>query len=230
MRIHCFQHVDFEGLGCIEKWIGNNHHQLSSTRFYETQELPNVNELDMLIVMGGPMGVYDEVQYPWLAAEKQMIGQMIEANKKVLGICLGAQLIADVLGARVYANPYKEIGWYDIETSPNGLQSPLSNWIEPKFTVFHWHGDTFDLPEKSTLLFSSEACRNQGFLWDNRVLGLQFHLEITAENLAGMVKNCQQELIVGPYIQNVETILKGTEIIEKNNQLMFLVLDRLSNS
>ena len=229
MRIHCFQHVDFEGLGCIEEWIGNNYHQLSSTRFYETQELPDVNELDMLIVMGGPMGVYDEVQYPWLTAEKQMIGQMIEANKKVLGICLGAQLIADVLGAKVYANPYKEIGWYDIETSPNGLQSPILNWIEQKFTAFHWHGDTFDLPEKSTLLFSSEACRNQGFLLDNRVLGLQFHLEITAENLAGMLKNCQQELIDAPYIQNAETILKGTEIIEKNNQLMFRVLDRLSN-
>ena len=228
MRIHYFQHVPFEGLGCIEDWVRQNNHQLSHTRFYETEELPSTDELDLLIVMGGPMGVYDESLYPWLINEKQLIRQMITANKPVLGICLGAQLIAEAMGSKVYANAHKEIGWYPIETSQEAQQNLLFYWIEPQFTVFHWHGDTFDLPDQSTLLFSSQACKNQGFIWNNQVIGLQFHLEVTEESISGMIENCRQELTEGTYIQDIDILLSGTKIIEKNNQMMFRLLDRLT--
>ncbi|MCG8378009.1 MAG: type 1 glutamine amidotransferase, partial [Proteobacteria bacterium] len=113
MNIHFLQHVPFEGLGSIENYINEKSHHLSCSRLYLDQELPSVNDLDWLFVMGGPMGIYDEDQYPWLDREKKFIKQCIDSGKIVLGFCLGAQLIADVLGAKVYKNQYREIGWFN---------------------------------------------------------------------------------------------------------------------
>ncbi|HBL74419.1 MAG: amidotransferase [Bacteroidetes bacterium GWF2_42_66] len=227
MRIHYFQHVPFEGLGCIEEWINRNDHQLSVTRFYEPAVFPDVDDVDVLIVMGGPMGIYDEEEFPWLRGEKQFIRQVVDAGKIMLGICLGSQLIADVLGARVYANRYKEIGWFDVQATAEGLQTSVFSGSNPQFPVFHWHGDTFDLPEGAIWLFHSEACRNQGFLWDNRVLALQFHFEVTSESIREMIENGIHEFTTAPYIQSPSEILRRKEIIRRNNEAMFQVLDRL---
>ncbi|MFT3753505.1 MAG: type 1 glutamine amidotransferase [Paludibacter sp.] len=225
LSIHTLMHVPFEGLGCIEQWISKNNHTVSYTRLYEDYQLPNPDEIDWLIVMGGPMGVYDEAVYPWLAEEKKFIKQVIEKGKTVIGICLGSQLIAEVLGAKVYPNKQKEIGWFNLQITEEGKNQKLLNGFEEKFTVFHWHGDTYDLPADSIRLFSSEACLNQAFLYNDNVVGLQFHFEATTETLKEMVAHGTSELIENETIQTGEQILAQTGFIDSNNKKMFDILD-----
>ena len=177
MHAHYFQHVVFEGLGSIERWLQTNAFTVSNTRFYETSELPTTDGIDLLVVMGGPMSVNDEADYPWLAAEKQFIRKMISLGKPVLGICLGAQLIASAMGMAVYKNDEKEIGWFPIEGIPPKDDSTFG--FPPSLEVFHWHGETFDLPPKAIRLAKSSGCANQAFQLGQSVIGLQFHLETT---------------------------------------------------
>ena len=208
MKIHWLQHVDFEGLGSMEKWAREKGHTLSCTRLFAGESLPPLNHFDLLIVMGGPMGVHDQDKYPWLQSEKDFLRRVIAAGKPVLGVCLGAQLLADVLGAQVTANKEKEIGWFPLERArnvPEGLEGVLP--VCP--TVFHWHGDTFTLPEKAVRLYSSTACVNQAFVYEGRVIGLQFHLETTQVSAASLVENCRVELVPAPWIQTAEEILAG---------------------
>ena len=218
-------HVPFEGLGCIENWINSQNHSVSYTRFYEHYQLPLPQEIDWLIVMGGPMGVYDESIYPWLQEEKQFIRKMIDTGKTVIGICLGSQLIAEVLGAKVYPNKQKEIGWFDIEKTDNNLS--ITAGIENRFPVFHWHGDTFESPVESIRLFCSDVTNNQAFLYKEKVLGLQFHFEVTVESMKLMVENGQEELVKSDSIQTAEEILNQTTFIKANNLKMFSMLDYL---
>ena len=225
LSIHALIHVPFEGLGCIEQWTNKNSHTVSYTKFYEDFKLPDTEEIDWLIVMGGPMGVYDEAVYPWLAEEKTFIRQAIEKGKTVLGICLGSQLIAEVLGAKVYPNKQKEIGWYDLHLTDEGKNEKLLAGFEDKFPVFHWHGDTYDLPAGSIRLFSSEVCLNQAFLYKGNVLGLQFHFEATAETLKEMVTHGASELVEDKTVQSAEQILAQTNFIDSNNRKMFDILN-----
>lgn len=227
LSIHTLIHVPFEGLGCIEQWAEKNNHTVSYTRFYENYKLPNINEIDWLIVMGGPMGVYDESVYPWLVAEKAFIKQAIESGKTVLGICLGSQLIAEVLGAKVYPNNQKEIGWFNLQLTEDGKTEQLLNGFDDLFPVFHWHGDTFDLPTGSKCLFKSKITKNQAFIYNQKVLGLQFHFEVTKESMAEMIKHGASELITSETIQSAEHILAQTAHIASNNRKMFQILDSL---
>lgn len=227
MRIHYFQHVPFEGLGSIEPWGRTNCHHLTATKFYQNDPLPDVNNLDWLVVMGGPMGVYDENKYPWLVEEKRFIEQAIQRNKVVMGICLGAQLIAEVLGARVYPNQVKEIGWFPIELMEAGQHSPLFEFLPKKLDVFHWHGDTFDLPQDATHIAQSEGCLNQAFVYRERVIGLQFHLESTPEGVEDIIRNCSGELIEGRYIQSPYQMLGRKEDFGRINGIMREILARI---
>ena len=223
--IHTLFHVSFEGLGCIEQWIDNNHHVVSCTHLYENHSLPNVNDIDWLIVMGGPMGVYDELKYPWLVNEKEFIRKAIDKNKTVIGICLGSQLIAEVLGAKVYPNDQKEIGWFDVKLTDTAMKHPLFGNFEEQFTVLHWHGDTFNTPNESDLLMSSDICVNQAFLFKENVLGLQFHLEVTKQSLNGMIEHEKDELIESNTVQSADMLSDQTLFIEDNNLKMFQILD-----
>jgi GMP synthase-like glutamine amidotransferase len=201
MRAHYLQHVAFEGLGSIEKWLQLHNYQISSTRLFESVLFPDVNEIDLLIIMGGPMSVNDEKELPWLIAEKQFVKAAIDAGKPVLGICLGAQMIADVMGSKIYPNTEKEIGWFPIvakSTDQQYFQFPSS------VTVFHWHGETFDLPKPACLLASSKACANQAFQIGNNVIGLQFHLETTPESLQQISIHCANEIVEGEFVQSVD--------------------------
>ena len=229
LSIHALTHVPFEGLGCIEQWIHSNNHLLTHTHLYEDHHFPEVTEIDWLIIMGGPMGVYDDVEYPWLAEEKIFIRQAIDAGKTIIGICLGAQLIAEALGARVYPNDQKEIGWFDVKLSETAQKHPLFENFEKQFHVFHWHGDTFDIPFGGETWISSDRCANQAFLIHEKVLGLQFHLEVTEQSLHAMVDHGNEELVVNNSIQSSETILGETNYIDDNNRKMFQLLDYLSN-
>lgn len=219
MKIHWLQHVPFEGLGCIELWLKANSHAVSCTRLFAEEALPDPDGVDGLIVMGGPMGVAEEAAYPWLADEKALIKQIIAQNKPVLGICLGAQLIAAVLGAPVTQNQYREIGFFPV--TGDGSRVPEI------FTAFHWHGDTFGIPEGAVHLASSAACRNQAFLYKDNVLGLQFHLETTEECLRSLYEHCAHEITDGPFIRTLEEMRPFLLMLGNCNRLMFGLLKRL---
>jgi GMP synthase-like glutamine amidotransferase len=181
MRAHVFQHVAFEGRGSIERWLEEQRASVGHTRFYESATLPAVNDIDLLIVMGGPMSANDERTLPWLAGEKRFIRQAIDSGKAVVGICLGAQLIASALGARVYPGKEKEVGWFPVSAVPAG--DARARFAFPaEALVFHWHGETFDLPAGAIHLARSLACENQAFQIGDRVVGLQFHLETTPDS------------------------------------------------
>jgi GMP synthase-like glutamine amidotransferase len=228
LRIHYFQHVPFEGLGNIEEWVSVNGHELSSTKFYRDPSLPAPDSFDWLIIMGGPMSISDEQEYGWLIAEKLFIKQVIAAGKTVIGICLGSQLLAETLGAKVYPNDQKEIGWFPIEfTSEASSQLLFSNLQNPAL-VFHWHGDTFDLPPHAIHLARSEASKNQAFLYQKRVLGLQFHLEMSEATLKTMIETGRSELSEGKYVQSEAIILSQKEFMVNNKKLLFIILDRMA--
>jgi len=175
--------------------------------------------------MGGPMGIYDYEKYPYLKEEKVFIKKAIGAEKIVIGICLGAQLIGNLLGAKISVNPKKEIGWFDIRKTQ--LSNSLLVDLKDEFTAFHWHGDTFDIPTGAERLAESEACKNQAYLYKERVLGLQFHLEVTEETLTEMVKNGSHELQEDKYVQSAENITPNKEYIKTNNLIMFSLLNAL---
>lgn len=230
LSIHAFIHASFEGIGCIGQWIMDNKHFIDYTLFYEHKyELPNIDNIDWLIVMGGPMSVNNEEKYPWLVEEKQFIRTAIEKGKTVIGICLGAQLIASALGAAVYKNKQKEIGWLNVEQTEEGKRIfPFSTFGE-RFKVFHFHGETFDLPEGSTLIYSSEYCKNQAFAYKKRVLGFQFHLETTTRLVHAMIEHCHNEFEANvPSIQTPTKIVSQLDLFDASNQKMYEVLDFLS--
>lgn len=211
MRVHYFQHVSFEGdLGSMEPWLRQQGAVISRTQFFAGNPIPALADIDMLIVMGGPMSVNDEAGHPWLVAEKQFIRKAIAAGKPVLGICLGAQLIAASHGAKVYPNVHKEIGWLPVMAANNLPEHAFR--FPAQTTVFQWHGETFDLPAGATLLASNPACRHQAFQIGRNAIGLQFHPEILQDSALGLIENCEDELVTGePYIQSKAEILSAGE-------------------
>jgi GMP synthase (glutamine-hydrolysing) len=227
VHLHYLQHVPFEGLGSIESWAQAAEFRISATRLYAHDLLPAVDEIDWLFVMGGPMNIYEDIQHPWLKQEKEFISRVIAQGKLVLGICLGAQLIADVLGAKVYANLCKEIGWFPVYKTEDAARTSLADVIPDTMDVLHWHGDTFDLPAAAVHLTRSEACANQGFVYEDRVIGLQFHLETTAPGLQSLISHCSHEIDDSRFVQPPEMMTAEPERFKQVNQVMDQLLDRL---
>lgn len=227
MNIHYIQHVAFEGLGSIESWVQQNTHVLTGTRPYLNEEFPPIEGIDLLIVMGGPMNIYEESQYPWLVQEKKFLEKAINKGRPVLGICLGAQLLAGVLGARVYAGRNKEIGWFPVETTETARTSTLFSTFPQCLEAFHWHGDTFDIPQGATHIARSAGCENQAFVYDERIVGLQFHLETTLASAQQLLTNCADEIIPGPYIQEAQAITGNNRRFDTINAAMHQLLGRM---
>ena len=210
MHIHSFHHVAIEGLGEIAAWASRKGHTLSSTHFYRGELPPaSLDGIDWLVVMGGPMNIYEHRNHPWLTTEKAFIADAIAQNKRLLGICLGSQLIADALGARVYQNPQIEIGWFPVQVHAEAASHPAFAQFPPQFTPLHWHGDTFSLPPGATLAASSAACRHQAFAKGSRIVGLQFHLEVGANHVAAFLEH-EGDLGHGPFIQDKAAIQSAT--------------------
>jgi len=225
-KVHYVQHVPFEGLSSIESYLLGKGHTLTSTKMYLGETLPAVENFDWLIV-GGPMEIDDHAEHPWLVAEKTFIKQTIDTGKRVLGICLGAQLIAYVLGAKVYQGKHKEIGWFEVESS-SALKDTILHDVLPKsFEAFHWHGDTFDIPKGAISLGASKACKHQGFIFDSRVVALQFHLETTAERAAALIAHCGDELDGSKYVQPAHVMMADATRFTALNRMMFALLDRM---
>ena len=220
MRIHSLQHVAFEDIGSMQQDIQQQGHQLTTTHWYRGDQAPALDTFDLLIVMGGPMGVYDEDQYPWLAAEKLFLLSCIQAGKKIMGICLGAQLIACVLDAKVTRNAQREIGWFPLTIAPAAAKHPIAKILAQCPEVFHWHGDTFALPKTATLLAGSAACAHQAYAIGENILGFQFHLETTPESAQALITHCGNELDGSDYVQDAKTITLAQQKFVAINQTM----------
>jgi GMP synthase-like glutamine amidotransferase len=208
MNTHVLQHVPSEGIGNIAGWLDHRGAKVTTTRFFESADLPDLDGIDLIIAMGGPMSVNDEESLPWLVAEKAFLREAINRGIAVLGVCLGAQLIASACGAKVYPGRQREIGWFPIEVvnaGPDALPYP------DKGTVLHWHGETFDLPAGAVHLARSAACEHQAFQIGRRVLGLQFHPEVTHESLATMLEHNRDDLVPGEFVQSEAEILSAKE-------------------
>ena len=221
MRIHSLQHIWFEDLANIELWLRMNGHSVTKTHLWNHERLPSLGEFDWLIVMGGPMNIYEENKYRWLIREKELISRAVAHGKLVLGICLGAQLIADVLGERVYKNECREIGWHPVRLTEGAKGSPVFNVLPREFIAFHWHGDTFYLPPGCKQTAESDGCLNQAFEYDNgRVIGLQFHLESSLWSVRCLIQNCGEELTEGKYVQTADEILSHQEDLQTIEKTM----------
>jgi GMP synthase-like glutamine amidotransferase len=223
------QHVDFEGLGHIGAWIENQGHPLTLTRLFAGDPLPRLEAFDRLVIMGGPMNIYEDDRYPWLAAERALIRAAVEAGKSAVGVCLGAQLLADALGSKVFAGANKEIGWWPVRLLGNAQDAGLLAGLPEQPTVFHWHGDTFDVPPGAVQLAESEGCRSQAFVYDNRVLGLQFHLESTPDTVRSILAHCGHELVPARYVQSEAEILAADPALFADvNRMLETLLNRLA--
>ncbi len=210
MRIHFVQHVSFETPGYLINWAESRKYPVTFSKLFESNSFVQTNLFDVLVILGGPMGVYEEQKYPWLKEEKNFIKKAIADNKKVLGICLGAQLVAEALGAKVYPHHQKEIGWWPIHKMNHPETQFLTSHLPEQFVTFHWHGDTFDLPYGSTQLFTSGACDQQGFIHGRNTAAIQFHLEATEVLIKQMICHEKEELVYAPYIQTEQKINEET--------------------
>jgi len=227
MRAHCFQHEPFEGMAAIETWLQNKNFDITYTRFFEGDPIPSTHDIDWLILMGGGMSVNDEQEFPWLVKEKKFVRECIEKGKVVVGICLGSQMIASSLGYKVYKNKLKEIGWFPINKVGN-VKSRLFKDLPDEITVFHWHGETFDLPKEAELIASSAACVNQIFVINDKVIGFQCHLETTAESLSSLSDNCRSELKTDLYIQTeTQMIADEKKYSAPMHQVLFGILEKV---
>jgi len=230
-RFFSIEHVPQEGVGTISAYIRSLDGQLIRHRQYQPQPLSiSHDDYDVLVAMGGPMGVHDGDRYSWLNHELRFIRDAIDQGKYVFGICLGAQMIAKALNAEVRKNPYTEIGWFPILFEDAFLETRPGRGLDRQMEVLHWHGDTFAMPPGAVRIAGSEACANQGFLYKGRVLGLQFHLEMGKEEVDVMVEHFKDGLVPETFVQDGEEIRARTaECATPARQVMFSILDGLLN-
>ncbi|NMG37379.1 amidotransferase [Azoarcus sp. TTM-91] len=219
MNIVSFQHVAFETPGLLTFWAASRGHRMSTVRTDLEDPLPALERAEGLVVLGGPMGVHDDHALPWLAAEKAALRQALQRRLPTLGICLGAQLIADALGAQVSRGRQKEIGWFPVTSSDPVIGEGAV------FTPLLWHGDVFTLPEGARPVGSSAACELQGFRYQDHVLALLFHLEMTRHGLTELIAECAGELDGGPTTQTPDQLLAQDAPFEAIHELAYRVFD-----
>ncbi len=189
------QHVACETLGTIEQALQSEQLGHRYVRIQDGDDVPaRCDDVCGLIVMGGPMSVYDEARLPHLTREMKLIHAALTAGRPVLGVCLGSQLLAHVLGSRVYPGPRKEFGWHRVRLTEAGRNDPLWANAPAEFQGFHWHGDVFDLPPGCELMASSDLTRNQAFRSGVSAYGLLFHMEVTVPLIEGLAATFAEEL------------------------------------
>lgn len=220
MEIAILQHVDFEGPAEIDNWCRHTGNEYRIYRLFLGEDLPKAEGTDFLVILGGPMSVLDDL--PWLEEERQLIRTFISQGKPVFGVCLGGQQIAKALGADIIQGEYREAGWLPIRT----MKSEILGELPEELVVFHWHGEQFGLPEGAERLFASDVCLNQGFVYKENVIGLQFHFESTKESIESILQNDAAFLDGTAYTQTAAEI-RNYPIPASNRQLLYRLLDRL---
>ena len=222
MNIHSLEHDPLDGPGIIRDWAAERGHALVRTALHAGNALPALDAVGLLVVMGGPMSVHQHRDFPWLPTEKRFISDAIEAGKPVLGICLGAQLLADALGGKVFQNEEKEIGWFPVRMIDRA--PPFAHFPETLMTM-HWHGDTFTLPAGARRVAESDATANQAFVFGDRIVGLQFHPEIAAitpADLDGL------KTPPGRWVQTREQLLATPADLPATRAALFGLLNAMS--
>ncbi len=228
MRIHSIEHVSFEDPAGIALWGAERGHALTRTRIYAGDPFPGPSDFDLLTVMGGPMSVHDELEFPWLAQEKDCLKQAVARGRSVLGVCLGAQMLSEVLGGQVTKNALREIGWHPVRLTPWAATSPAFAGMPQEFTAFHWHGETFSVPRGASLVAGSEACANQAFAVGGKLVGLQFHFETTAESMEKLITHAADDIVPGPYVQTPDEMRTGTGHIDGLKAMLHSLLDNMA--
>ncbi len=230
IRTHFIQHVAFENPGYILSWARKNEHDCTFSILTERDPVPVSSDFDLLVVMGGPMSANDDGTLKWMKAEKQLISRCFDEQKPMIGICLGSQIMASVLGSKVYRGREKEIGWFPIRAAADIQQSDFLPHLPSEQMVFHWHGETFDLPSGARLLASTDNCPNQAFEYGGHALGLQFHMEVTPQNVDAMWEVCGEEISEGPF-QQVKPALDGKlSYYHSSHNILERALDNLLNA
>ena len=227
MNIHYLQHVPHEGPGYIEEWAKQRNYNLTATKLFEEEHsYPEMTDFDLLVIMGGPMSVFDIDKYSWMNEEMSFISHAIAEGKSMLGICLGAQLIAHFLGAKMKKSPETEIGWFPVfKVSDHSLLSEIPD----EFTAFHWHGEMFEIPPGAEHIFSSEGCSNQGFVYYDNVVGIQFHFETTPLSVEEMLANEEVDRLSGKYIQTSKEIQDRIDYTIAINAYLENIMDKLAD-
>jgi len=213
MNALIIKHVEIEGPGLIEYCLRKEKISYRIINLQGGDPLPKLDPLSLIILLGGPMNVYEEDRYPFLKDEDLFIKEAIQRGKFILGICLGAQLIAKALGAKVFKAPVREVGWFDVSLTRIGLQDPLFSNLPKTFPVFQWHEDTFEIPRSAKLIATSSSVPHQAFRYGDNAYGLQFHLEVTEEMIQEWMRTYEEELKGSqPPLFSKLKILTDTEI------------------
>lgn len=218
------KHFRFDDASVFLTWSMKKQYDVDILYVPEADIFPELSSFDCLIILGGPMSVYQEQEYPWLQAEKAFVQSAIDKGKMILGVCLGAQMLAEILGGKVYRNANKEIGWHLVRCI--GTQHPLLEGIPDTFYSFQWHGDCVEPPEGASILAYSDACSVQAFAYGLRVLGLQFHLETTPACIETMLDLWTSDLTPGPYVQSADHIRQVADRSENSAGLLTQILER----
>lgn len=221
INVFVFQHADGEWIGSMESWFSTKQVNLTTVRVDQGESFPDVISCDWLLIMGGPMSVYDEDNYPWLVSEKKLIRAAIDAGKIVFGICFGAQLIASAMGSTVKPNCEQEIGWFEVERL-----DPNACWMPARFKPLSWHGDVLVPPAGAVVIAKSEITPCQGFTLGDQVVALQFHLEAQNGTAVEFLAHEVGGLPEGDFVQNEEVLLKD-DYLKQSQKVMHALLDRL---
>ena len=229
MRWHCLQHLPNEGPGHAAEWLAVHGHTLTFTRLFEPNPVfPDINEFDGLLILGGAMSVHDEATFPWLVQEKTFVRDVLRAGKVTLAICLGAQLVAEALGAEVRPNHEPEIGFWTVRFSAKALEHPLLLGWPEKAAVLHWHLDTFTVPPGAIRVGMSAGCATQGFVWGDGIIGLQFHPEMTVEMVEQLMEFEGHEAAEEQqFVQTAEQIRTKLKSVWKGRKLLESLLANL---
>lgn len=226
-RVLCLQHVPFEGPARLRDVFADHGLSIEVHPVHERPDLPDPRDFRMVVATGGPMSVNDHDAHPWLAAEKRWLREAIATRVPVLGICLGSQLIAAALGAAVRPNGEREVGWFPLQAA---VDDPLTAALCMPPRVLHWHGERWDLPAGARLLAGSAACDHQAFAIGDRVLGLQFHLEMDRPASQALIENCPDDLAPGTWVQSAEAMLDAATDFDAAYSALVRVFDVWSAS
>ena len=222
MNVHCLEHDSLDGPGIVAEWARERGHAFLRVSMHAGAPLPALDAVGLVVIMGGPMSVHQHRDFPWLVDEKRFIAAAIEARKPVLGICLGAQLLADALGGKVFQNAEKEIGWHPVRIID---RAPPFAHFPKTLTPMHWHGDTFTLPDGARHVAESDATANQAFVFGDRIVGVQFHPEIAAitpSDLDGL------KTPPGRFVQTREQLLATPKDVVEVRAALFGLLNAIS--